>query len=202
MKNPLLSFVFLGMAIYCHAQKSTKNEFSIGYFSAGEFFDSSTIKVTSFNRGKHISLNYTRLFGKNLSVGLSYTRCVFCYIPTPYPAQFEDNTILWREQKTFAANLDMGVSKWSITAKAKAGIRYNMVGYKAEHYFYFGGGGGWKEAVQGSVDYGKLGAKLGASVQHPIIWRFFGELDCEYARMFSGADRNQLLLTYRVGFKF
>jgi hypothetical protein len=141
MKNALLSFAFLSMALLCHAQKSTKNEFSIGYFSAGEYFDSSAFKLTDFNKGKHISLNYTRLFGKNFSVGLSYSRCVFYYIPTPYPDLFEDNTILWREQKTFAANLGIGVSKWSISAKAKAGIRYNIVGYKAEHYFYFGGGG-------------------------------------------------------------
>jgi hypothetical protein len=202
MKNALLSFAFLSMALLCHAQKSTKNEFSIGYFSAGEYFDSSAFKLTDFNKGKHISLNYTRLFGKNFSVGLSYSRCVFYYIPTPYPDLFEDNTILWREQKTFAANLGIGVSKWSISAKAKAGIRYNIVGYKAEHYFYFGGGGSWEEPVQGSVAYGKLGAKLGASISHPIIWRFFGELDCEYARMFTGADRNQLLLSYRIGFKF
>jgi hypothetical protein len=125
-----------------------------------------------------------------LTEGVFKTQVVLTKDQSPYPALFEDNTILWREQKTFAANLDMRVSKWSINAKAKAGVRYNMVGYKAEHYFYFGSGGSWKEPVQGSVGYGKLGAKLGASVQHPIIWRFFGELDCEYARMFSGADRN------------
>ncbi|MEQ1666470.1 MAG: hypothetical protein ABL927_13965 [Bdellovibrionales bacterium] len=200
MKNTLLCFTFLSMALFCHAQKIFKNEVSLGYLNAGEFFDTSAFKISPFTKGKNISLNYTRLFGKKLSVGLSYTQCAFNYLPTL--KKLENNTIMWREQKTFSAAIGFGVSKWQISAKAKAGFRYNIVGSKAEHYFTSLHSGGWLEGYGGSQAYGKLGAKLGASIQHPILWRFFGELDCEYARMFSGADRNQLLLSYRIGFKF
>ncbi|MBC7778387.1 MAG: hypothetical protein H7246_23345 [Phycisphaerae bacterium] len=200
MKNILLCLTFLSTALLCHAQKNFKNEVSLGYFSAGEFFDSSAFKVSPFTKGKNISLRYTRLFGKKLSVGLSYTQCGFDYLPTL--KKLENNTIMWREQKTFSFDIGFGISKWQISAKAKAGFRYNMVGFKAEHYSSSLHSGGWVEGYGGSKDYGKLGAKLGASIQHPILWRFFGELDCEYAKMFSGGDRNQLLLSYRVGFKF
>lgn len=200
MKNLLLAFGFLSSALLCHAQKSFKNEVSLGYFSAGEFFDTSAFKVSPFTKGKNISLNYTRLWGNKLTVGLSYAQCTFNYLPTL--EKLESNTIEWREQKTFSADIGFRVSKWSFSAKAKTGIRYNLTGNKKEHYGSTLHSGGWKEGHGGSKDYGKLGAKLGASIQHPIIWRFFGELDCEYARMFSGGDRNQLLLSYRIGFRF
>lgn len=202
MKNILLCLTFLSMTSLCPAQKSHKNEASLGYFSAGEFFDTTAFKLSSFNSGKNISLLYMRVLDNNLSIGLSYTRSYFHYLPTDWPSRFENNTIMWREQKTITSEIGYRFSKGSISARAKTGIRYNAVGYKVEHYYYFSGGGNWWEPYGGSKSYGKLGAKLGASLQHPIIWRFFGELDCEYARMFAGADRNQLLLSYRVGFKF
>ena len=200
MKKALLCLTFLSIALLCHAQKNLKNEVSLGYLNAGEFFDTSAFKISPFTKGKNISLSYTRLFGKKLSVGLSYTQCAFNYLPAL--KKLERNTIEWREQKTFSAAIGFGVSKWSVSAKVKAGIRYNFIGTKMEYYGSSLHSGGWLEGYGAGKDYGKLGAKLGASIQHPILWRFFGELDCEYARMFSGADRNQLLLSYRIGFKF
>ena len=189
------------MALLCHAQKNFKNQVSLGYFSAGEFFDTSAFKVSTFTRGKNISINYTRLFGKNLIFGLGYTRCFFRYIPMPLPEIWPDNFIVWRSQKTLTANVGYEFSKWSLCARAKAGLRYNLKGLKSEHYSQTSASWGWES--RGGVDeYGKIGVSIGASIQHPIIWRFFGELDCEYAKMFSGADRNQLLLSYRIGFKF
>lgn len=184
----------------CHAQKNFKNELSLGYFTAGEFFDTSALKTSPFSKGKNFSLNYTRLLGQNLTVGVSYFQGSFNYLPTL--KKLENYTIMWRVQKTFSADLGYRVSKWSLSATAKAGVRYNMVGYKVEHYASVPHSGGWLEGKGGSKAYGKFGAKLGASIQHPIIWRFFGELDCEYARMFSGGDRHQLLLSYRIGFRF
>lgn len=193
------------MALLCHAQKTFKNEVSLGYYSAGEFFDTSAFKISSFSEGRSPSICYTRLFHKNLSVGLSYTRCYFNYLPTNpahYPKRLKDNTIRYREQQTISTNLGYEISKGPIYIKAKAGIRYNLEGFKSEHLFYYGSVGFWEEPVSGYQAYGKFGAKLGASIQHPIIWRFFGELDCEYAKMFSGGDQTQMLLSYRIGFKF
>ncbi|MBN8679192.1 MAG: hypothetical protein J0M29_13265 [Chitinophagales bacterium] len=200
MKNLLLCLAFLTTAFLSQAQKPFNNELSLGYFTGGEFFDTSAFSISPFTKGKNISLNYTRLLGKNLSVGLNYIQCGFDYLPRL--KKLENNTIMWRVQKTFSADLGYRISKWSISATAKAGIRYNMIGYKVEHYASVPHSNGWREGIGGSKEYGKIGAKLGAALQHPIIWRFFGELDCEYARMFSGGDRNQLLLSYRIGFRF
>lgn len=61
MKNILLCFPFLSMALLGHAQKIFKNQVSLGYFSAGEFFDTSAFKISAFKRENNISLNYTRL---------------------------------------------------------------------------------------------------------------------------------------------
>ncbi|HLP92433.1 MAG TPA: hypothetical protein VK168_00245 [Saprospiraceae bacterium] len=199
MKNLLLCLAFLTTAYFCQAQKPSNNELGLGFFVAGEFFDTSAFKVSPIS-GKNFSLTYTRLFDKKLTVGVNFTKCGFHYLPTL--KKIEDNSIFWRVQKTFSADLGYRISKWSISATAKAGIRYNMVGYKVEHYASLPHSGGWLEGIGGSKEYGKIGAKLGAAIQHPIIWRFFGELDCEYARMFSGGDRNQLLLSYRIGFRF
>lgn len=201
MKIAFLSFAFLGMAILCHAQKNSKNEFSFGYFGAGEFFDTSTFRFSDFGRGKNFSLQYTRTFGKRLTVGLAYSHNVFYYLRR-FHGKLENNTIMWREQKTLSADAGIGVSKWSMRARAKTGICYNLTGYKHEFYYSATHTGGWREAIVGNQYYGKWGARLGACIQHPIIWRFFGELGCEYARMFSGKDRNQLLLSYRIGIKF
>ena len=72
MKSTLLCFTFLGMALLCHAQRHFKNEFSVGYFAACEFFDATAFKTSKFNRGKSISLNYTRHLKKNYTLGLTY----------------------------------------------------------------------------------------------------------------------------------
>jgi len=201
MKKTALLLVFLGMVLCCHAQKSSKNEFSLGYFSAGEFFDNTKFDFSRFVRGRAISLAYTREIGKKRSIGISYGSCTFNYFPdTPQP--FEDNTVLGREQNTLSVNFGYGIPIGPILARAKAGLRYNMVGGKMVHYRYINGGASWHTIVWGHEAYSKLGAKIGASMRHPIVWRFFGELDCEYARMFSGADRNQLILSYRLGFRF
>ena len=100
------------------------------------------------------------------------------------------------------SGLGFGYTKWGLTARAKAGIRYNIRGEHFEHFYALVHSHGWGEAYGALYGYGKIGPMLGASIQHPIFWRFFGEMDCEYAHLFSGVDRNQLLLSYRIGFRF
>ncbi len=200
MKKTALLLTFLGIALWGHAQKSPKNEFSFGYFSAGEFFDNTKFDFSRFVRGKAFSLAYTREIGKKRSVGISYRNSTFYYL-SDLPQPFEDNTVLWREQNTLSANFGYGIPIGPIMARAKAGLRYNLMGYRLMHYHY-GGGFTGLGSVLGDESYTKMGGIIGASVRHPIVWRFFGELDCEYARMFSGADKNQLILSYRLGFRF
>jgi hypothetical protein len=86
--------------------------------------------------------------------------------------------------------------------RAKTGIRYNLRGRQSKILYYRITSGGWSEAYGEIYYYSKIEPMFGASIAHPIIWRFFGELDCEYVHLFSGVDRNQMLLSYRIGFRF
>lgn len=56
MKRTFLSFAFLGMALFCHVQRQFKNEFSLGYFAASDFFDATTFKSSKFRGGEHSHL--------------------------------------------------------------------------------------------------------------------------------------------------
>jgi hypothetical protein len=200
MKRTFLSFAFLGMALLCHAQRQFKNEFSVGYFAAGEFFDASAFKFSKFNGGRSISLSYKRHFKKKYTIGLTYSRCSFQYVPLgtlPTPLK-----VFNRYQQTFTANLGIGYTIWKMNLRAKTGIRYNRRGEQSKMIRYGIHSGGWGEAYGEIYEYSKIGPMVGASIAHPIIWRFFGELDCEYVHLFSGVDRNQMLLSYRIGFRF
>ena len=200
MKRTFLSFAFLGMALLCHAQRQFKNEFSLGYFAAGEFFDASAFKFSKFNGGRNISLSYKRHFKKKFTLGLTYSDCFFLYVPLiipPPPLKIET-----RFQQTLTANLGIGYTIWKMMVRAKTGIRYNRRGQQSKVIYYRITSGGWSEGYGEIYDYSKIGPMFGASIAHPIIWRFFGELDCEYVHLFSGVDRNQMLLSYRIGFRF
>jgi hypothetical protein len=203
MKNTLTFLVLLFIPLGALAQSEHKNELSVGYFSAGEFFDETPFKTSAFSKGKNISVNYTRLMDKNLSVGLTYARCGFQYVPIEVPRyNLDPYTTEFRLQRTFTANIGLKFSLLSLTLRGKAGIRYNQRSTKVVHT-----GGGWHSGLWyesfGIVDrYGRLGASMGLSLTHPIFWRIFGELDSEFAKMFTRADRNQLLLSYRIGIRF
>lgn len=194
----LTCFAFVG-----HSQKPPKNELSFGYFSAGEFFDETPMKFSTHGNGRCISINYTRLLEKNLSVGLTYARSGFQYIPVEIERSLlDDNSVDFRSQRVFTANMGVSVSKWSLVLRGKMGVRYNQRSLKSVHLWGGWHANGWYES-RGLVDrYGRLGASMGVSIAHPIFWRIFGEFDSEFAKMFTRADRNQLLLSYRIGFRF
>ncbi|MDO8366572.1 MAG: hypothetical protein Q7T20_07250 [Saprospiraceae bacterium] len=203
MKRLFLLSIIFSSALWSHAQMQYKNEVSLGYFSAGEFFDDTPFQVSSFNKGRHISLNYTRLFGQNMSIGLTYVRSGFQYVPIEVGRyDLEPYTTEFRAQRIFTANIGLNISKWSLSIRPKAGIRYNQRSWKVIHLYGGWHSHGWYESF-GLIDrYGWLGASVGVSIAHPIFWRIFGEFDSEYARMFTRADRNQHLLSYRIGFRF
>jgi hypothetical protein len=203
MRYLLLIFITVGSTFSIFAQSEHKNELSVGYFSAGEFFDETPFKTSVFDKGKNISINYTRLLDKNLSVGLTYARCGFQYVPVDAERyHLKNNTTEFRLQRTFTANIGLNISISSLKIRGKAGIRYNQRSTKFEHV---GGGwhsSGWYESFGAENRYGRLGASMGISIAHPIFWRIFGELDSEFAKMFTRVDRNQLLLSYRIGIRF
>jgi hypothetical protein len=188
------------MAQWCHAQKHFKNEFSVGYFATGYFFDATPLTVSKFNRGKSISLNYKRNLPQNFTLSLTYHRCFFQYVPAVVVPP--DSTIIQRYLRMLSANLGYGYTKWGLTAQVKTGLRYNIRGYQGKHIRSRVHSKGWGESYGEIYGYRKIVGILGASIVHPIFWRFFGELDCEYAHFFSGVDRRQLLLSYRVGIRF
>jgi len=193
----------LGLTFLCHAQKTSKNEFSVGYFTGGYFFDSTAVKFSKFVRGKNITLSYTRHIDKYLFFNTTYIRSSFGYISNPAPEFLEDNSILTRYLKVISGSIGYRISKWSMSAKAKAGIGYRFEFEKVVHFTYFNGGN-WSEPREGFYAFKSVGPTLGLTVSHPIVWRLFGEFDCEYARMFSkdNVDPNQLLLSYRIGMRF
>ncbi|MDO8970420.1 MAG: hypothetical protein Q7U74_07015 [Saprospiraceae bacterium] len=204
MKHLLPIFFFLGSSLFAHAQNVPKNEFSLGYFSVGEFFDTTRLSVSKFNSGKSISLKYTRSIAKKLSLALTYSRCSFEYGLPLYPSgePLYPRTIVYRFQRTLTADFGVTLSKKALLIRAKSGIRYNQFTEKSVHLAGGWHSGGWYESFGTIDDYGKVGASMGISIAHPIFWRIFGELDSEFAKMFSGVDRNQLLLSYRIGIRF
>jgi hypothetical protein len=204
MKKILTYLFFMGAALCTQAQTEHKNELSLGYFSAGEFFDTSAFKVSEFGSGRNVSLKYTRVTKGNTSFSLTYARCSFLYglqlMPSGAPVY--PYTITSRYQKTVSADIGKQISRWSLNMRAKVGIRYNWVSVKREHHAGGWHSNGWYESFGAENRYGRLGASMGLSIAHPIFWRIFGELDSEFAKMFTRVDRNQLLLSYRIGIRF
>jgi hypothetical protein len=198
-----ICLAFLGMALLCRAQKTSKNEFSVGYFTAGYFFDSTSVKISKFVRGKNITLSYTRSLNKHLFLNATYVRWFSSYVPKPEPEFLAENSIITRYLKMVSGSIGYRISKWGMSAKAKAGVSYRFAFEKAVHFTYFNSGN-WNEPREGFYAFKSVGTTLGLTVSHPIVWRFFGEFDCEYARIFSKekVDQNQLLLSYRVGIRF
>ena len=203
MKHFFLLSIILSIALSSQAQKQYKNEFSLGYFTAGNFFDSSEVKFSKFVRGKNITFSYTRHIDKHLFFNTTYVRSSFRYISNPAPEFLKDNSILTRHLKVIFGSIGYRISKWSMSAKAKAGIGYRFEFEKVVHFTYFNSGN-WSEPREGFYAFKSVGPTLGLTVSHPIVWRLFGEFDCEYAKMFSkdNVDSNQLLLSYRIGVRF
>lgn len=71
MKNILFA-LFICSAFWSHAQKNPKNEFSVGYFTIGHFFDSTGWEVSNFIRGEAINLHYSRRIRKHLSLNFNH----------------------------------------------------------------------------------------------------------------------------------
>lgn len=200
LKSAILCFFILCSAIPSHAQKAFKNEISIGYSPLGYFFDPTGIRFSAFQKFNSPSLSYQRNINERISVGITLAQCYFSY-RTGINDHFQGQAIETRAFKTISPDVGWGISKWGLRADLKAGIRINFDGYNLQQ-IYYQQNDEWYPSHSVSHDYGRLGVKLGATISHPIYRRFFGSLDAEYAGMWNGADRNQLLLAYRLGIRF
>ncbi len=190
------------MALGVQAQKKLKNEVSLGYFTAAEFFDTSAFAFSTFDKGRNFSLKYNRIINPKLSIGATYSNCFFRYKEPPYPQFLKDNTIRFRFLQMYSLNAAYSVFNKVFTVRVKGGLKHYAYGEKRVHFFYINGGGVWWEPIGAIYEYPNFGVNLGAALTHPIIWRFFGEIDCTYSRMFAEFDKNQLFLSYRIGLKF
>ncbi len=209
MKKIFFSLALLGMALYCPAQKIKHHEVAIGWYG-GYFFDgASPFQMQRFKKLPKYdwpTISYTYRFNKHIFVMAKHGMNHFSY----YNAPFKDvngiyvppppNTLIDRVIRRF--NLDVGyhLNLKSVAVRARLGLAYNR-GAKGWHILTINQGA-WQEPFFEYDTYNDLGGLIGLTIQHPIVWRFFGELSADYLQMFSGIDRQQLIPSYRIGFRF
>ena len=194
-----LSFLFLGMAVSCHAQKIKRHELAVGWYG-GCFFDNkeTPCKFQAFGHFPTITYNY--VLSKKTSIGALYGMQQFGYYEKGYDWLNNKNRTLIRSIRRFSINVGYDVSTKPVVLRVRSGVMYNN-GVKLKHLYSYDHGP-WLEVYQDGIKYNDLGVTFGLSIQHQIVWRFFGEVSGDYLQMFSGVDKQQLLLSYRIGFKF
>ncbi len=197
MRGTLLC-AFLGMAVFCHAQKWPKNELSVAYYSAADFFDTTSLDFSSFARGRNLALTYTRNLSPKLSSSITYASYFFSYVDSR--VRFKDNTVIKREVRRVSLSGVYTLPAGWFHLRIKGGLNYCW-GSKLNHYYYFGSGL-WQEPVWEGIGYNKWGGITGLAIEHKIIWGLFGAINADYVRMFKGIDPNQLYLSYALGYRF
>ncbi len=195
MRHILLAY-FLGMAVFCHAQKCPKNELSVG-FPGGYFFDSTAFKMLQYK--SDLAYTYTRNLTSSISVSATYASYFFKYVSLA--KRLPDNTIIKREIQRVSLS---GTGVYNLPAgwfqfRFKGGLNYCW-GAKLNHYNYFPFPFG--EPVWRSASYNKMGLITGLGIEHKIVWGLFGGFNADYVRMFKGIDPNQLYLSYSLGYRF
>lgn len=211
-------FLLLGSLGRAQTQKAPKNEVSFGYFTVGYFFDSTGVRMSEFEKARRVSLHFAHNLDKHFSIGMNYIGVAYLHFKKSIPQYYDNNTVIRRDFKYISVQAGYRISKWSMVAEVKSGINYRFSGEKAVHYFYFLGSGPYFESVGEYIRYKDVGITFGLSLSHPILWKLYGEIDCEYARMFPQefdshssptipsvkvrVDPNQLLLSYRIGIRF
>lgn len=186
--------------IQANAQSFKKNEVVIGY-GAGYFFDSTAFKISNIDGvfdSYNISLAYTRHLNKRISIGMLFARYQFHYSLNSLPADIKPNTILGRSTEVWGISAGYAITKGVIPIRVKAGFARTS-GFKLNFYGYH-----WLtyEPILEGPGYKNLSASISASIGHPIIWRFFGELEGQYLRVNTDVEPSQFYLSYRIGFKF
>jgi len=187
------------MATFCHAQKKQRHEVTIGWYG-GYFFDKNETpyKFQALSQLPTITYNYH--FKKKISIGLLYGRQQFGYYKKDYDWLNNSNKTLARSIRRFALNMGYDTPIKPLVLQLRLGAIYNN-GIKLEHLYSFDHGT-WLEVYQDYINYNHLGLSFGLTIQHPIVWHLFGEVSLDYMQMLSGVDRQQLMPSYRVGYKF
>ena len=184
---------FFGIVIMCNAQK---NELSLGYSGMGYFFDSTKMKLSSFNKCRNISVTYSINILNNFYLSTSYSNYFFGYVDPK--TILKDNTVETRNMKRVGLHIRYALLDKAIRLKLSIGINRNW-GAKLNHYFYFSQ---WREPVREGIGYNKYGASAGLLIAHKIFKGLYGELDSEFVRMSKGIDLNQMFVSYRIGYQF
>ena len=190
----------LHLYIQVQAQQFKKNEVTIGY-GAGYFFDSTDFKMTSPDAicgPCNVNVAYTRRVTKHLSFSVLFARHRFEHNRNSGADALKPNTIIERSTEAWGISAGYAVVSDKMPVRIKVGFARSS-GSKLNFYGYH-----WitHEPIWEGVGYKKRSLSIGASIGHPIVWRFFGELNGEYFRVNTDLDPSQFYLSYRIGFKF
>jgi hypothetical protein len=195
-----LLFVVLGMATFCHAQKLRRHEITLGYYG-GDFFDETPFRFQNLSVNKRKpTFTYTFRWNKKFDTGILYGVHRFGYLKNKVDGILPTNTILGRTIRHYAISggYRFGIADFFI--KSSVGLSYRT-GFKAKHLYTYNHGS-WVEGYYEFYEYKGLGISGGISIQHPIIWKFFGELSANYIHYRSDFDKKLLMPSYRIGFRF
>jgi hypothetical protein len=201
----LIVCALLSLPFICFSQKKYKNEFSIRQ-SVGYFFDSTRLIASHWTEGNSLTIGfqYRRLISSKWSIRGCYSESSFRYFnrDSKY-SSLKFHSILRRTITRYTIDMGYLYSIKNFNVNLNSGLTY----HRGDRLDYLYGGyhsSGFFE-VFGLIDeYNDLGIVLGANLKHPIVWRFFGELEAQYHKMFDrgDGDSNQLYLSYGLGFRF
>ncbi|HND87455.1 MAG TPA: hypothetical protein PK971_03955 [Saprospiraceae bacterium] len=139
---------------------------------------------------------YTRRISKRFSLRLLYSHHQFNY-HSDLAFRIPETTY-YRYAWRWGISAGYSIATGSVPIRITAGLA-RCSGAKLIFYGFSPYTG---EPKLDGPGYTKLGGSLGISIGHPIVWRFFGELEGEYLRVNTDLDPAQLYLSYRIGFKF
>lgn len=195
---PIVVSLFIAFSV--SAQSFKKNEVVIGY-GGGYFFDETYFNLAHYTgpfRGP--IMGYTRRFTKRFSLRLVFSDQRFDYFEDLSFFDLTPNTTFLRFIERWGVSAGYSLTTGVVPVRVSAGlVRCSgaKVIFRKVNVFPF-----FSEAIVDGPGYTKLGGLLALSIGHPIVWRFFGELEGEYLRVNTDIDPAQFYLSYRIGFKF
>ncbi len=198
-----LLVIFTSITLYCHAQKDRKNEITIGLYG-GYFFDKSPFKIQSFALNTRLpTITYERKIGKRFFTGILFGEHDFGYVQLIDPSVLilQDSSLIGRNITRIAVYGGYKIINKPISLKSRIGVIDNFDSEKAVHLYYINQGT-WIEGFRKYYDTSGFGIYIGVSLGHPIFCNFFGELSVDYLRTFTAEDKNQLIPSYRIGYRF
>lgn len=212
MNLPGIKFFPIAILFHCiacslTAQAPKRHEISLGY-TAAYYFDKHSMQVASdynwFKRKRSILPTFDYVFNlkKRFALGVHHARIWQYYngFPDLYASNLPDLTLLYRHTVKTSVYARYALINKAIALRVKGGFLHcgnfqRLHDYYYQHIL-------WKEAHSTTNDFIRMGLTGALNISHPIYWRFFGEIDCEYNLFNTDFDAQQLFLSYRIGFRF